>query len=589
MEREPVPRAADRTERWPKLAPASWPLGRHLLLWMLATIVLVLILTSALVLRHESGFLRDELRARARGLAATLASTASEDGNPARVPLGGFTELRSAVVRAPDGRVVWRFGPPETSEEGDRAGLVVVRERSTGGDVAPYEAEVALSTARIRWHLLSSGLRLILGLSVALAAALILAAVVADRITKPLETLASRMVAFQPDAPAPETAPVTGTREIAELAEAFEHMARRLTHQRRELMEAVATLAGGMAHDFNNLLTGILLHARLLERGRGGQEELAAIRRLAEEGVDVVGELLLFAKRESTPPRLVDLAGLLRDQQPLLQHLIPEGVELDFNITGEELPVTGSPVALRRMLLNLVLNARDAVEAPRGRIEVTVGTSGGHAVVRVRDNGSGIPTDLRDHLFEPFFTHRREGRGSGLGLAVVYAVVRQHAGEIAVDSAPGEGTCISVRLPVSSPEEGDETAGEQVMSGGRGLLVELDGRRAASRMELLAEAGVDVRHAPTVREALALLARWQPDLVLVVEAGLEPGEVEQLGAHGLPTLIVVGDENEASEPAMRGPGPSRRHLARAAWPIDAAALRRLLDEVAGESSSPARG
>ncbi|MCG6962288.1 MAG: HAMP domain-containing protein [Acidobacteria bacterium] len=583
MDRAASPRAAGTTGRWARLTPARWPLARHLLLWMLATILLVLILTSALVLRHESGFLRDELRTRARGLAATLASTASEDGNPARVPLGGFTELRSATVRGPDGRVIWRFGPPEALPEGGRAGLVVVRERSTGGEAAPFEAEVALSTTRIRWHLLTSGLRLIIGLSVALAAALILAAVVADRITRPLEKLASRMVAFQPDAPAKEAPPLTGTREITELAEAFEHMARRLTDQRRELMEAVATLAGGVAHDFNNLLTGILLHARLLQHGRGGEEELAAIRRLAEEGVDVVGELLLFAKRESTPPRVVDLGALVRAQQPVLQHLVPDGVALMFSAADETLPVTGTPVALRRLLLNLVLNARDAVEAPRGRVEVTVGRSAGHAVIRVRDNGSGIPADLRDHLFEPFFTQRREGRGSGLGLAVVYAIVRQHSGEIAVDSAPGEGTCISVQLPLSPSDEESETDEGQGTGAVRGLLVEADGRRAAARMEMLAEAGVEARHAPAVSEAETLLARWQPDLLLVVEAGLPQDQLEQLAERGLPTLIVTGDGAGAAEGVPGEHGGAGKLRLRSPWPGDAAALRRLLAGLGSES------
>lgn len=571
------------TGRWSRLGPARWPLARHLLLWMLATILLVLILTSALVLRHESGFLLEELRTRARGLAATLASTASEDGNPASVPLGGFTELRSATVRAPDGRVIWRFGPPEGSLEGARTGMVIVRERSTGGDSAPYEAEVVLSTTRIRWHLLASGLRLIIGLSVALAAALILAAVVADRITKPLETLASRMVAFQPDAPAREAPQLTGTREITELAEAFEHMARRLTEQRRELMEAVATLAGGVAHDFNNLLTGILLHVRLLQHGRGGEDALAAIRRLAEEGVDVVGELLLFAKRETSPPRVVDLGALVRDQQPLLQHLVPDGVALVFSAANEALPVTGTPVALRRMLLNLVLNARDAVEAPRGRVEVTVGSSDGQAVIRVRDNGSGIPADLRDHLFEPFFTQRREGRGSGLGLAVVYAIVRQHSGEITVDSAPGEGTCISVHLPLTSADEDEGADSGSGTSTVRGLLVEADGRRAAAHMEMLAEAEVDVRHAPGLNEAQALLARWQPDLLVVVETGLEQAEVERLAGQGVPVLIAVEDENEIVHPVAETGGPTDEGLIRAAWPDGAKALRALLDRLGSQA------
>ncbi len=360
------------------------------------------------------------------------------------------------------------------------------------------------------------------------------------------------MTTFDPESPPPtEDQFGGGAREVTELAASFSAMVRRLAEQRRELleserlreaqkMEAVATLAGGVAHDFNNLLTGVLLHVRLLEQGEGDDGTVAAIRRLAEEGVHVVNELLLFARRESVPEEEIDLAGLVRSQEALLRNLVPEGIALEVSAGSEIVPIRGTRVGLRRILLNLVLNARQAVQAPGGRITVSLCTEGQEAVLRVRDNGSGIPADAREHLFEPFWSRRREGRGSGLGLAVVYSLVQQHGGRVLVDSAPGQGTCMTVRLPLAGDWEPETVEGaEDVESGLRVLLVDPNGRRAAGRMEALAGEGFELRHASGLAEASAVAAGWRPS-VLIVAAEVLGGREEVDLPEGTP-VVVVGE------------------------------------------------
>lgn len=307
-----------------------------------------------------------------------------------------------------------------------------------------------------------------------------------------------------------------------------------------EKMQAVATLASGVAHDFNNLLAAMLLHVRLLETDPARSAEVAAaVRELAEQGSEVVGELLLFARSDdSLPPRTFDLTELVHGLRAVLRHLLPEGVELVLELDSGAVPVLGNPVALRRLILNLVVNARDAVADEGGVITVAARRRGGQAVLEVADTGRGIDEEHRGRLFEPFFTLRRRGRGSGLGLAVVYAIAAAHGGDVALVSAPGEGARFLVRLPPGDPAdlEGLDEVAEGAGGGDRIVLVEPDGRRAARLLEILAGAGYRVRHAPDAGLAQQLVAAWDPAAV-VIGAGADVG-AEWLGRLELPVVAA---------------------------------------------------
>lgn len=309
-----------------------------------------------------------------------------------------------------------------------------------------------------------------------------------------------------------------------------------------EKMQAVGTLASGVAHDFNNLLAAILLHVRLMQRQpEAASEAVPAIADLAEQGTEVVRELLYFARRESSPPRTVDLVELVGQQEAVLRHLLPEGLRLTVELEEEAVPVVADPVGMRRLLLNLVINARDAVDEGEGLITVRVEHTAGRAVLEVADDGPGIPAEARDHLFEPFFTLRRQGRGSGLGLAVVYSIVSAHDGEIDVRSTPGEGTRFIVRLPLADVSRLETLEGPPAGAGSeaRVLLVERDGRAAARKVEALAGAGFEVRHLPTLAESADLAKQWTPTVVIVADdvVPVGSGELDRLKA----PVLLLGD------------------------------------------------
>jgi hypothetical protein len=192
------------------------------------------------------------------------------------------------------------------------------------------------------------------------------------------------------------------------------------------------------------------------------------------------------------------------------------------------------------------------VEEPGGLITVRVEHTAGRAVLEVADNGEGIPPEAREHLFEPFFTLRRQGRGSGLGLAVVYSIVSAHDGEVDVLSAPGKGARFIVRLPLAE-EAGPESLEGRVAGAGvaiRVLLVERDGRAAAGKVEALAAAGLEVRHAPSFEKIVDLTREWWPTVLLVAADAVPTtgGELERLQ---LPVLLL--GEVEDAGPERFGP------------------------------------
>ena len=337
-------------------------------------------------------------------------------------------------------------------------------------------------------------------------------------------------------------------RDVTESVDAEERL------RAAEKMQAVGTLASGVAHDFNNLLAAILLHARLLQRQPEALADAAsAIRVLAEEGSEVVRELLFFARRESSPPATFDLGELVRQQESVLSHVLADNIELLLELDRETVPVRGDAVGLRRLLLNLVLNARDAVGESGGQIVVRVVHAAGRAVLEVEDDGPGIDPEIRARLFEPFFTLRRQGRGSGLGLAVVHSIVTAHEGEVDVRSQPGEGTRFIVRLPLGEigrlePVEGRRAAPAAVP---RVLLVESDGRAASQIIEALAGAGLDVRHAPSVGVADDVVQGWPAQVVVVSGDPAPAGAGARLRELQLPVVVL----SDAAENALGTWGP----------------------------------
>jgi hypothetical protein len=245
--------------------------------------------------------------------------------------------------------------------------------------------------------------------------------------------------------------------------------------------------------------------------------------------------------------RTFDLCALVRDQYGVLSHLLPDAVGLELELDDAPVPVSGNPVALRRLILNLVLNARDALAGDGGRITIAVGRRGGRAVLEVADTGPGVADEHRDRLFEPFFTLRRQGRGAGLGLAVVYAIASAHGGDVELVSGSGEGARFEVRLPPGDAAEleGLDEAPETARSGRRVVVVEPDGRAAAELLERLAEVGFEVRHASDAATVRSTIDRWSPSAVVVGSA--DPAVIDPASSLGLPVVVADGSNRVIEE------------------------------------------
>jgi PAS domain S-box-containing protein len=230
-------------------------------------------------------------------------------------------------------------------------------------------------------------------------------------------------------------------------------------------MESVGRLAGGVAHDFNNMLGVILGHTEMaLEQVDPGQplhDDLTEIRKAAERSADLTRQLLAFARKQTVAPKVLDLNETVEGMLNMLERLIGENVHLTWQPEADLWPVKVDPSQIDQILANLCVNARDAI-ADVGKMTIETGNivfdeaycashagfvTGEHVLLAVSDDGSGMDKETQSHLFEPFFTTKGMGKGTGLGLATVYGIVKQNNGFINVYSEPGQGTTFKIYLP----------------------------------------------------------------------------------------------------------------------------------------------
>ncbi len=248
----------------------------------------------------------------------------------------------------------------------------------------------------------------------------------------------------------------------------------RLREERRQLeeqfhqaqkMEAVGRLAGGVAHDFNNLMTVINLSSRLLERKLRPEDPLwDNVQRIKEAGqraADLTRQLLAFSRREILKPQVVDLKDLIGNLSKMLKRLIGEDIELEVRLANGLWPVRVDPTQIEQVVVNLAVNARDAMPGG-GRLTIETANvvldaayaahhlgvkPGDYVLLTLSDTGVGMDDEVKAHLFEPFFTTKERGKGTGLGLATVFGIVKQNLGHISVHSEVGKGTDFQIYLP----------------------------------------------------------------------------------------------------------------------------------------------
>ena len=230
-------------------------------------------------------------------------------------------------------------------------------------------------------------------------------------------------------------------------------------------MEAVGQLTGGIVHDLNNILTVITGTIEILAEGVADRPELVAITKMIDEagvrGADLAQRLLAFARKQPLRPREVDLNALVTEAANLLPPALGENVEVHLMLAADASRALIDPCQLKNTIRNLALNARDAM-VDGGKLTIETGnavlddhyasmngdvTAGNYVMIAVTDSGHGIPACILDHVFEPFFTTKEVGKGSGLGLSMVYGFVRQSNGHIKIDSEEGRGTTVRIYLP----------------------------------------------------------------------------------------------------------------------------------------------
>ena len=253
---------------------------------------------------------------------------------------------------------------------------------------------------------------------------------------------------------------------IAVLHDATELKSLEAQFVQSQKMQAIGQLAGGVAHDFNNLLTAISGHCDLLllrhDQGDSDYGDLVQINQNANRAAAQVGQILVFSRKQTLRPETLDMRDTLADLTHLLNRLVGEKITLTLSHDPVLEPIRADKRQLEQVLMNLVVNARDAMPSggeirivtesthlakPLQRDQVTV-PAGQYITIKVSDDGSGIPTDKLQKVFEPFFTTKRTGEGTGLGLSTAYGIIKQTGGYTFVDSTEGVGSCFTLYFPV---------------------------------------------------------------------------------------------------------------------------------------------
>jgi len=350
---------------------------------------------------------------------------------------------------------------------------------------------------------------------------------------------------------------------------------RRLEAELRQAqkLEAIGHLAGGVAHDFNNILMVIQGYADMLlaEAPDGGttRSDLREIQEAARRGSDLARQLLAFGRKQGLTIRPVDLNAVLSDTSHMLTRLIGESVRLELRTASVACPIEADRVQLEQVLINLAVNARDAMSG-RGtlrleldRVTMETGTRDvpcGHYVrLTVRDTGCGMDEATRDRIFEPFFTTKIAGKGSGLGLSTVYGVVKQLGGYIAVDSQPLQGSTFTIHFPATAkPIAARPDASAAPVPPGRAetvLLVEDDRAVRTVVDSVLRRHGYAVLLAGGPKEALAAARAHAGaiDLVLadVIMPEMSGPEMVMLLAEQHPETRVIYLSGYSAEALLR--------------------------------------
>ena len=350
-------------------------------------------------------------------------------------------------------------------------------------------------------------------------------------------------------------------------------------------MEAIGQLAGGVAHDFNNLLTAILGNCELLlndlEPNDPHYMDVAEIKRAGDRAAALTRQLLAFSRRQYLQPKVLDLNTVVVDTEKMLRRLIGEDIDLLTNLDPSLRHVKADPGQIEQVIVNLAVNARDAMPSG-GKLTITTQnveldaaytrthhplTPGHYVMLAVSDSGMGMDAETQSHIFEPFFTTKEKGKGTGLGLATVYGIIKQSDGFVWVESETGRGTTFRIHLPLvdqaadarrPGADPRDAPAGTETV-----LLVEDEDVVRGLLNRVLVERGYRVLDSRDADQALRLAAAHQgridllvTDMVMPGKSGRELTKDLSESRRGLKVLYISGYMDALSPKEWLGAGSS---------------------------------
>ena len=362
------------------------------------------------------------------------------------------------------------------------------------------------------------------------------------------------------------------------------------TLRQAQKMEGLGRLAGGIAHDFNNLLMAIAGNAYELEKafrvGDPRRDDVRQVLGACERGRDLTQQMLAFASRQPVAPRVSSLVELVQTTAGLMRRAIGPSIELELELADSVPPVEIDPTQFEQVLLNLSINARDAMPSG-GTLRLKVDASDGDARLAVIDDGVGIEPLILEHVFEPFFSTKSHHQGSGLGLATCYGIVSQAGGTIRINSTPGRGTTVEVRLPATTrePSPAAMLPVDDSIPGGSESILLVEDDPAVSRVvsRVLRDLGYRVLVVSSGADALKVLADDESVSLLltdVIMPGMGGVEIARWTHEARPSLPVVFMSGYA-EDALDSQGMLRWASAFVRKPFEpatlAAVVRRILD------------
>ena len=308
--------------------------------------------------------------------------------------------------------------------------------------------------------------------------------------------------------------------------------------QGAQKMEAIGTLAGGIAHDFNNILQAIIGYTQIIlmgkESGDPDYEKLEAIESSAQRASELTKRLLIFGRKVESQLRPVDLNQEVVQVSKMLERTIPKMISIELRLAENLKVMSADPVQIEQIMMNMGVNARDAMPDGGELVFETKNVSldneyckshlgcspGAYVLLNVSDTGHGMNKDLQEHIFEPFFTTKETGKGTGLGLAMVYGIVKSHKGYITCESEPGQGTSFKIYFPVIENEtatRGKEEA-EGPLEGGSEAILLVDDEENIRQLgkEVLTSYGYTVMTAPDGESALEIYLKEYERIELVI-------------------------------------------------------------------------